>query len=279
MKILVPVKRVADPDNANKVKVSSDGSQISTEGLEWKMNPFDEWALEAALRLTENGETKKREGEVVLVSIGPQDATQTIRQGLAMGADRAILVEAEDEQLDSASVAKILAAVAAKETPDIVLMGKQAADGDSNATSQALAEHLGWPMATSAMTLKTSDGGKLFTIKRELDTGVLTLEIDGPAVLSASDRILQPEAVRNGVTPETFAYPETEGGRYASLKGIMAAKKKPIDKTTPQELNVEMTTLVEYMGFTLPPARSGETAFIETVGELVSKLKSEAKVL
>ncbi|MEM6960645.1 MAG: electron transfer flavoprotein subunit beta/FixA family protein [Myxococcota bacterium] len=279
MKILVPVKRVADPDNANKVKVSSDGSQISTEGLEWKMNPFDEWALEAALRLTENGETKKREGEVVLVSIGPQDATQTIRQGLAMGADRAILVEAEDEQLDSASVAKILAAVAAKETPDIVLMGKQAADGDSNATSQALAEHLGWPMATSAMTLKTRDGGKSFTIKRELDTGVLTLEIDGPAVLSASDRILQPEAVRNGVTPETFAYPETEGGRYASLKGIMAAKKKPIDKTTPQELNVEMTTLVEYMGFTLPPARSGETAFIETVGELVSKLKSEAKVL
>ncbi|MEM6962678.1 MAG: electron transfer flavoprotein subunit beta/FixA family protein, partial [Myxococcota bacterium] len=191
MKILVPVKRVADPDNANKVKVSSDGSQISTEGLEWKMNPFDEWALEAALRLTENGETKKREGEVVLVSIGPQDAAQTIRQGLAMGADRAILVEAEDEQLDSSSVAKILAAVAAKETPDIVLMGKQAADGDSNATSQALAEHLGWPMATSAMTLKTSDGGKSFTIKRELDTGVLTLEIDGPAVLSASDRILQ----------------------------------------------------------------------------------------
>ena len=118
MKILVPVKRVADPDNANKVKVSDDGTQVTSEGLEWKMNPFDEWSLEAALRLTEDGAAKKRSGEVVLVCIGPDDATQTIRQGLAMGAERGILVDGADEALDSSIVAKILAKVAEEEAPE-----------------------------------------------------------------------------------------------------------------------------------------------------------------
>jgi len=124
VKILVPIKRVADPDNANKVKVTPDGSSVTSEGLEWKLNPFDEWSLEAALRLTENGAEKSRIGEVVLVSIGPKDATQTIRQGLAMGAERAVRVEGEDAQLDAWQVANVIAAVAKKESPDLIVMGK-----------------------------------------------------------------------------------------------------------------------------------------------------------
>ncbi len=279
MKILVPVKRVADPDNANKVKVSGDGSQVTSEGLEWKMNPFDEWSLEAALRLTENGAEKARTGEVVLVSIGPKDATQTIRQGLAMGAERGILVEAEDAQLDSSMVAQVLKALVDKEQPDLVVMGKQAADGDSNVAGTALAELAGWPLANYAMKIETADDGKTLTIVRELDTGAATVKVTGPAVVTTSDRILQPESVKNGVTPADFKYPESEGGRYASLKGIMQAKKKPIEEVSLGDLGVEAKKSVNYTKFELPPARSGSTTFVESVEELVDKLHNEAKLI
>ncbi len=279
MKILVPIKRVADPDNANKVKVSGDGTQVTSEGLEWKMNPFDEWSLEAALRLTEDGGKKARTGEVVLVSIGPKDASQTIRQGLAMGAERGILVEANDQELDSNMVAQILKAVVEKEQPDLVVMGKQTVDGDSNVAGTVLAEMLGWPLANYAMSIETADDGKTLTVKRELDTGVSTIKVTGPAVVTTSDRILKPESVKNGVTAADFKYPEAEGGRYASLKGIMQAKKKPIEELTADALGASPAKTLTYTKFELPPARSGQTTFVESVEELVQKLKTDAKVL
>lgn len=279
MKILVPVKRVADPDNANKVKVSGDGTKVTSDGLEWKMNPFDEWSLEAALRLTEDGSSKDRVGEVVLVSIGPKDAVQTIRQGLAMGAERGILVESDDDSLDSHVVAQVIAAIAAEEKPDVIFFGKQSADGDSNVAGTKLAEMLDWPLVNYAMAISTDDEGKSFTVKRELDVGQQTLKVQSPCVFTSSDRILQPESVKNGVTPADFAYPESEGGRYASLKGIMKAKKKPVDEKSLADLGVEAKRVNEYVKFDLPPARSGSTTFVESVEELVQKLHSDAKVL
>jgi electron transfer flavoprotein beta subunit len=243
------------------------------------MNPFDEWSLEAALRLTENGATKARTGEVVLVSIGPKDAAQTVRQGLAMGAERGILVEANDQELDSNMVAQILKAIVDKEKPDLVVMGKQTVDGDSNVAGTVLAELLGWPLANYAMSVQTADDGKTLTVKRELDTGVSTIKVTGPAVVTTSDRILKPESVKNGQTPADFKYPEAEGGRYASLKGIMAAKKKPIEEVTAASLGAAPQKTLTYLKFELPPARSGKTTFVESVQELVQKLKSDAKVL
>jgi len=283
VKILVPIKRVADPDNASKLKVSGDGTAVTSEGLEWKMNPFDDWSLEAALRLTENAAEKNaRVGEVVLVSIGPNDehTQRIIREGLAKGAERGILVEAEDGSLDSGVVAGILKALVDKESPDLVVMGKQAADGDSNVAGTVLAEKLGWPIINSAMNIKTNDEGKTLEVKRELDTGVATVKVTGPAVLTTSDRILATDSVKNGVTPDDHEYAKLEvGGRYASLKGIMQAKKKPIDNISVADLGVDAGKTLNYTKFELPPARSGETTFVEDVADLVDKLHNTAKVI
>jgi len=279
VKILVPLKRVADPDNANKVKVSADGAEVTTEGLEWMMNPFDEWALEAALRLTENAGTKERIGEVVVVSIGPKEATTVLRQGMAMGADRGILIGGADTNLDSGLVAAALQKIVAEEEPHLVLMGKQTADGDSGAASQMLAERLQWPMATFVATVKTDTAGESLLVERELDTGLMTMKIQTPAVITASDRIIQPQAIKNGVTADDFKYPDSDRGRYASLPGIMKAKRKPLRETSIGDLGVEATASVTYTKFELPPARTGETVFVESVDELVQKLHQEAKVL
>lgn len=279
MKILVPIKRVADPDNANKVKLNGDATEVTSEGLEWKLNPFDEWSLEAALRLTEDGKSKARKGEVVLVTVGPKDAVAQIRNGLAMGAERGILVEGDDKNLDANVVAHALKAIVEKEQPDLVILGKQTADGDSNLVATYLAELLGWPVANFATSIRTSDDGKNLTVVREFDTGAATIEVQGPAVLTTSDRILQPQSIKNGITPDDFAYPESEGGRYASLKGIMQAKKKPVEETTLDALGVSAAPQVSYVQFALPPARSGSTTFVESVDELIQKLRDEAKAL
>ena len=280
MKILVPIKRVADPDNANKVKVSGDGTQITSEGLEWKMNPFDEWSLETALRLTEDGKAKKRDGEVVVVSVGPKDATQTIRQGLAMGAERGILVEGDDNALDGNMVAEILKAVVEKEQPDVVLLGKQTVDGDSNVVGSLLAEKLGWPMANYAAKIATDDGGKSFTVMRDTDAGALTVKISGPVVLTITDRILHPVAVKNGVTPDDFAYPESEGGRYASLKGIMQAKKKPIDVKTAADLGVsDLAPKVKIDKIAPPPKGASAEMLTGSTEEIVKGLVGKIKEL
>lgn len=283
MKILVSIKRVADPDNASKLKVSADGKAVTSEGLEWKMNPFDDWSLEAALRLTENAAEKNaRVGEVILVSIGPNDehTQRIIREGLAKGAERGILVEADEGNLDAGVVSAVMKAIVDKESPDLVVMGKQAADGDSNVAGTVLAEKLGWPIINYAMKIKTSDDGKTLEVLRELDTGVATVKVTGPAVMTTSDRILQPDSVKNGVTPESHQYAKLEvGGRYASLKGIMQAKKKPIDKMSLSDLGVDASKALNYTKFELPPARTGETTFVADVTELVDKLHNTAKVI
>jgi electron transfer flavoprotein beta subunit len=276
VKILVPVKRVADPDNANKVKISSDGQRVTSEGLEWKPNPFDEYAVEAALRLAEDAGSGKMRGEVVVATIGPDDTTQQLRQCLAMGAGRGILVSGEDEQLDATIVARTLAKLVEKEEPDLVLMGKQAVDGDSNQAGQMLAEILGWPQATFAGQIETTEDFSSATVTREVDGGAATLEVGLPAVITVDLRIVLPEGVKNNVSPADKPY--QEGPRYASLRGIMKAKKKPIDKLSLDELGVDQTLRVRSLSFAQPPARQAGV-ILETVEELVQKLKDEAKVL
>lgn len=277
MKILVPLKRVADPDNANKIKISDDGTAVTSEGLEWKPNPFDEYAVEAALRLNENAAKNEKLGETVVMTIGPADVMQTLRQALAMGSDRGILIKAEDSQLDSTVVARAIKAIAEKESPDIVLMGKQAVDGDSNAAGQMLAEMLGWPMATFAMSVTTDDGGKTLTVGREVDTGVLTVKVTAPAVVTVDLRVVAPDGIKNGATPADHKY--NEGARYASLKGIMQAKKKKVDQLELSGLGIDTAPATNYPHFELPPARTGSCVFMETVDELVDKLQNEAKAV
>ena len=277
MRILVSLKRVCDPDNANKVKVEKDATRVTSEGLEWKLNPFDEYAVEAALRLNENAATREQLGETVVVSLGPAEVAASLRQALAMGADRAILALAEDDALDSWVVARALRALVEREQPELVLMGKQAVDGDSNAVGQMLAELLGWPMATFAMSVRTEDNGKSLTVGREVDTGVLTLKVQCPAVVTVDLRIVTPTAVGNGVTPEEHRY--NEGARYASLKGIMQAKKKPLEQLELAELGIDPTPASEYLRFELPAARGGKVAFGDSVTELVDRLHNEAKVI
>ena len=279
MKILVPVKRVTDPDNANKMKVSADGGRVTSDGLEWKLNPFDEYAVETALRLNENAADGSKLGEVIVVSIGPDDVATTLRQPLAMGADRGILVKADDADIDSGVVARALKSIVESEKPDLVLMGKQAVDGDSNSAGQMLAELLDWPMATFAMSIHghgTASSSGALTVGREVDTGVLTVKVTLPAVVTVDLRIVSPKAVQNGITPDTHVY--NEGARYASLKGIMAAKKKAIDTKSLADVGGGAAT-VKYAKFELPPARSGQVKYVADVAELVNKLKTEAKVI
>jgi electron transfer flavoprotein beta subunit len=277
VKILVPVKRVADPDNANKVKVTSDASAVTSDGLEWKPNPFDEYAVEAALRLNENAPKNEKLGETIVATLGPAEVQQTLRQALAMGADRAILVDAQDKDLDTLVTARALKALVEAEKPDLVLMGKQTVDGDSNAVGQVLAEQLGWPSATFAMSISTTDGGKTLQVGREVDTGVLTVDITLPAVVTVDLRIVAPGSVKNGVTPADHKY--NEGARYASLKGIMQAKKKPVDQKKLGELGIDTALSTKYVKFELPPARSGSVTFVESVDELINKLRTEKKAI
>ncbi|MCP4602959.1 MAG: electron transfer flavoprotein subunit beta/FixA family protein [Proteobacteria bacterium] len=277
MKILVSMKRVADPDNANKVKIVDDGAKVSSEGLEWKPNPFDEYAVEAAMRLLEDGVgTGKLRGEIVVVTIGPSDVTQQVRQCLAMGADRGILVAGEDDELDSTVVARTMAKLVEKESPDLVIMGKQAVDGDSNQSSQILAEMLGWPQATFAGKIEAPADLSQATVTREVDGGAATVTVKFPAVISVDLRIVAPEAVINSVTPTDKPY--QDGPRYASLRGIMKAKKKPIDNYSLADLGVDTTRRVNTVTFSQPPARTAGV-IVETVEELVKKLKDEARVI
>lgn len=275
MKILVAIKRVADPDNANKVKVSPTGNAVETTGLEFKLNPFDEYALEAALRLTEDGKApKKREGEVVVVTFGPKETEQNLRSALATGADRAIRVEATDDQLDGRLVAQALKALVEAEKPDLVLMGKQAVDGDTNQVAQILAELLDYPMATFAATIVEENGSVL--VGREVDGGVLSLRLKFPAVVSVDLRIVAPTSVYSNRTERAFKY--NEGVRFAPLPAIMAAKKKPLDVKTLTELAPGCVVTTRYTKFERPPQRSSGIK-VKDVAELVDRLANEAKVI
>ena len=273
MKILVTVKRVPDPEQKIKLK----GSQIDLSSANWQLNQFDEYAVEAALRLTENAaNAAARLGEVTVVSLGPADVQTQLRSALAMGADKAIRIDAKDEELDADQVTRALLALVKRDQPDLVLMGKLAADNEGNEVGQRLAGYLGWPQATFASTIEVTDGGKALLVGREVDAGLEIKKVRLPAVVTVDLRIIAPQAVKNGKTAATHSYPE--GARYASLKGIMAAKKKPIEDSTLAKLGVSGGLRVKTMSTELPPPRKAGIK-VQSVAELVAKLHNEAKVL
>ena len=249
MKILVPVKRVVDYNV--KVRVKSDGTGIELANVKMSMNPFDEIAVEEALRLKEAGKAT----EVVVVSIGPAQASETIRTGLAMGADRGILVKV-DGPVEPLAVAKILKAVVAEEQPGLVILGKQAIDDDSNQTGQMLAALLGWSQATFASKLEVE--GSDFLVTREVDGGSQIVKLKGPTIVTTDLRLNEP--------------------RYASLPNIMKAKKKPIADKTAEEYGVDVTPHLEIIKTTEPGTRKAGVK-VKDVAELVSKLKTEAGVI
>ena len=249
MKLLVPVKRVVDYNV--KVRVRADGSGVETSGVKMSMNPFDEIAVEEAVRLKEKGIAS----EIVAVSAGIAACGETIRTALAMGADRGILIEC-DADLQPLAVAKLLHAVVAREQSSLVIMGKQAIDDDMNATGQMLAALLGWPQATFASRIEV-DGGTL-RVTREVDGGLETLSLPWPAVVTTDLRLNEP--------------------RYASLPNIMKARKKPIDKLSPAELGVDPSPRLRVESVAEPPKRQAGRR-VGSVEELVALLKNEAKVI
>ena len=244
MKVLVPVKRVIDYNV--KARVKSDQSGVDLANVKMSMNPFCEIAVEEAVRLKEKGVAT----EIVTVSIGPQQAQETLRTSLAMGADRAILIQT-DQDLEPLAVAKVLAAIIAEEAPQLVLMGKQAIDGDNNATGQMLATLLDWPQATFASELIV-DGGKA-KVTREVDGGLQTLEVTLPAVVTADLRLNEP--------------------RYASLPNIMKAKKKPMDVKELGSLGVDTAPRLKVVKVTEPAKRAAGIK-VETAADIVSNLKT-----
>ena len=249
MKVLVPVKRVIDYNV--KVRVKSDGTGVETTNVKMSMNPFDEIGIEAALRIKEAGSAE----EVIAVSIGVAQCQETIRTALAMGADRGVLVETE-EGAEPLAVAKILKAIIEKEGPEIVILGKQAIDDDSNQTGQMLSALLGWSQATFASNIELGDGTA--DITREVDGGLETIKVKLPVVVTTDLRLNEP--------------------RYASLPNIMKAKKKPIDKMSPADLGVDMTPRLKTLSVVEPSKREGGVK-VESVEELVEKLRNEAKVI
>src|SRR5438093_886831 len=249
MKILVAVKRVVDFNV--KVRVKADGSGVETANVKMSMNPFDEIAVEEAIRLKEAGTAT----EIIAVSCGAQACQETLRTALALGADRAILVET-DAELQPLAVAKLLRAIAQKESPEIVIIGKQAIDDDCNQTGQMLAALLGWPQATFAS--KIAINGDRAEVTREVDGGLETVAFKLPAIITTDLRLNEP--------------------RYASLPNIMKAKKKPIEPTTPDELGVDVTPRLVTLKVEEPAKRQGGIK-VGSAAELVEKLKHEARVI
>jgi electron transfer flavoprotein beta subunit len=272
VKILVPLKRVPDPELKTKIK---DGA-IDLTGATWVVNTFDEYAVEAGLRLIENAADGSRHGEVVVVTIGPDDAAQQLRSALAMGADRAIRIQGDDKELDSGVVVAALSAVIQAEKPDLVLMGKQAVDGDANQVGQMLAGKLKLPQATFAASIEVGADKKSVTVGREVDAGVEFKKVPLPGVVTVDLRIISPRAVKNHITPDSHEY--QEGPRYASLKGIMQAKKKPLEQKTLADLGVQQAAVTRQVSVELPPPRAAGRK-VESVPELVKRLHDEAKVI
>jgi electron transfer flavoprotein beta subunit len=275
VKILVAVKRVSDPENLNKIKLSPQG-KIDATGLEPKPSPYDEYALETALRLTENGTNpKQRLGEVVVVTFGPKEAEQMLRAMLGTGADRAIRVEAADEALDGDVVARGLKGLVDKEKPDLVLLGYQQAEHESNEVGQMLAEYLGWPQATFAGSIQSQDDTALL-VGREVEGATAKVRVTLPAVVTVLDKIVHPKSVQSKHTPATHTY--ADGVRFAALMAIMAAKKKPLAEVKLADLAGDPTPRVRYAAAEMPPKRAAGVK-VKDVKDLVTKLKTEAKVV
>lgn len=248
MKIMTTVKRVTDPDQ--KIEISEDGTHVETAGNEYVMNQMDEWAVEEAIQIKE-----EYDAEVFVVSVGPSEATKEIRKGIAMGADRGILVETEAEP-DSDAVARILAEIAREEEPDLITLGKLSLDTDRNQTGQLLAAYLGWPQATFAYSVELD--GEWLEVGREIDGGNDHKRVAMPAVVTAIERLNDP--------------------RYASLPSIMQAKNKPLDTMTPEDLGVDIAPKIRDVKYELPPQReAGE--IVEDVDELIEKLRDEANLI
>ncbi len=253
MKILVPVKRVIDYNV--KVRVKADGSGVDLANVKMSMNPFDEIAVEAAIRLKEAGKAE----EIIVVSIGVRQAQETLRTALAMGADRAILIEAAAEvgtDIEPLAVAKLLKAVVDAEAPGLVICGKQAIDNDMNATGQMLAALLGWSQATFVSELAID--GDYATVTREVDGGLQTLKVKMPAIVTVDLRLNEP--------------------RYASLPNIMKARKKPLEEKTPADYGVDVTPRLKVVK-TVEPAGRKTGIRVASVDELIAKLKDEAGVI
>ena len=249
MKVLVPVKRVVDYNV--KIRVKADGSGVELANVKMSMNPFDEIAVEEAIRLKEKGTVS----EIVAVSIGPQQAQETLRTALAMGADRAILVKT-DVNCEPLAVAKLLKAVVEKESPELVILGKQAIDDDSNQTGQMLGALLGWPQGTFAYKIEPGEGS--LDVTREVDGGLQTVSLRLPAIVTTDLRLNEP--------------------RYASLPNIMKAKKKPLEELAPDALGVDVTPRLTVLKTAEPPGRSAGVK-VASAAELVQKLKVEAGVI
>ena len=249
MKVLVPVKRVVDYNV--KIRVKADGSGVETANVKMSMNPFDEIAVEEAIRMKEKGAVT----EIVAVSIGPQQAQETIRTALAMGADRGILVKT-DATVEPLAVAKILKAIVKAEEPGLVILGKQAIDDDCNQPGQMLAALLGWSQGTFASKVE-ADGDKVL-VTREVDGGLQTVKLAMPAIVTTDLRLNEP--------------------RYASLPNIMKAKKKPLEEKSADDYGVDIAPRLEVIKTVEPPKRSAGV-MVESVAELVGKLKNEAGVI
>ena len=253
MKVLVPVKRVIDYNV--KVRVKADGSGVDLANVKMSMNPFDEIAVEEAIRLREAGKAE----EIIAVSIGVKQSQETLRTALAMGADRAILIEATDDvhtDIEPLAVAKLLKAVIDEEQPGLVLCGKQAIDNDMNATGQMLSALLGWSQGTFASELSVD--GDTASVTREVDGGLQTIKVKMPTIVSVDLRLNEP--------------------RYASLPNIMKAKKKPMDMKTPADYGVDISPRLEIVSTTEPSERAAGV-IVADVAELVAKLKDEAGVI
>lgn len=260
MKILVPLKRVPDPDT--KIRLLPDGSGLDASGVTFVVNPFDEIALEEALRLREGGHPVE---EIVVVTLGGAETVEQLRRGLAMGADRAVRVDvpvgaggSPGGALEPLAVAKVLARLVEREAPDLVLMGKQAIDDDCNQTGQMLAALLGWPQATFASRVEVLEGGRRLRVAREVDGGLETVLVRLPAVVTTDLRLNEP--------------------RYVALPGIMRAKNKPLEETTQAALGVAIESRTRVLGMAPPPRRSRGVR-VADVPELVRRLREEAKVL
>ncbi|MEE4245484.1 MAG: electron transfer flavoprotein subunit beta/FixA family protein [Kangiellaceae bacterium] len=249
MKILVAVKRVIDYNV--KVRVKADNSGVETANVKMSMNPFCEIAVEEAVRLKEKGVAS----EIVAVSIGPQQSQETLRTALALGADKAVLIKT-DEQVEPLAVAKLLKAVCEQESPDMVIMGKQSIDGDNNQTGQMLAAMMDWPQGTFASEVVAEEGK--VNVTREIDGGLETVALNLPAVVTTDLRLNEP--------------------RFASLPNIMKAKKKPLEEMSPETLGVDIAARTETLKVEAPAAREAGIK-VESVAELVDKLKNEAKVI
>ena len=249
MKILIPIKRVIDYNV--RIRVKKDGSGVETANVKMSMNPFCEIAVEEAVRITEAGNAD----EIVVVTIGGRQCQDILRTALAMGADRAILIET-DVAVQPLAIAKLLKVTAEREEPGLIITGKQAIDDDNNQTGQMLSALLGWPQATFASSIEFADGG--LNVTREVDGGLETIAIKLPAVITTDLRLNEP--------------------RYVKLPNIMKAKKKPLDVITPADLGIDVTPSIDILNVVEPPARSAGVK-VADVHELVDKLHNEAKVI